>query len=257
MNIVTIDPSLSCTAVCVNGKFFVYATTPTARNKPTTKNPDGTMKKWFTDMEPYVEAYAFFDPTDKKLPYSRREFAKLALYDKITDTIIRDIYNNLKPGQQGTIVCIEGYSYASTSNTLIDLVTFSTLLRSKLILDRRYTGVVLSPPSLKLKACLLTYPEEKFNEKGKKLPFSNHDGISGGKFTKHDMMKALLDNDRLSHDRYVNFLRNDCKDELMGKKTIPKPVEDVTDAKLMYEILYKLAQKHNYDIAKIETALVT
>lgn len=257
MNIVTIDPSLSCTAICVNGRMFVYATNPTARNKPTKKNPEGTMKKWFTDMEPYVEAYRFFEPTDKKLPYSRREFAKLALYNKMTDTMIQDIYNNLQPGNNPTIVCIEGYSYASTSNTLIDLVTFSTLLRSKLILDRRYTGVVLSPPSLKLKACLLTYPEEKFNEKGKKLPFSNHEGISGGKFTKHDMMKALLDNDTLLDDWYVNFLRNDCQEELMGKKTIPKPVEDVNDARLMHEILCKLARKHNYDIAKIETALVT
>jgi hypothetical protein len=257
MNIVTIDPSLSCTAVCVNGKFFVYATTPTARNKPTAKNKEGTMKKWFKDMEPYVTSYSFFEPTDSKLPYSRREFAKLALYDKITDTIIRDIYNNLKPGQQDTIVCIEGYSYASTSNTLIDLVTFSTILRSKLILDRKYKGVVLSPPSLKLKACLLTYPDERFDPKGKKLPFQNNDGISGGRFTKHDMMKALLENDSLLNDRYVSFLRKECQDELMGKKTIPKPVEDVNDAKLMYEILYKLAQKHNYDIAKIESALVT
>lgn len=255
MNIVTIDPSLSCTAICVNGRMFVYATNPTAKNKPTKKSPDGTLKKWFATMEEYVHAYRFFDTTDKKLPYSQREFAKLELYNEITDNMIQDIGEYLHEDEP-VLVCIEGYSYSSTSNTLIDLVTFSTLLRSKLILDKGYKGVVLSPPSLKLKACMLTYPEEKFNEKGKKLPFSNHDGVSGGRFTKHDMMKALLDNEDLEDDWYVNFLRNDCQEELMSKKDIPKPVEDVNDARLMHEIVCKLARKHNYDIAKIEAELL-
>lgn len=248
MNIITIDPSLSCTAVCVNGKFYVYASNPTAKTKT------DKLQKWFQAMEQYVD-YKFYDVTDKKLPYSRRELAKLNLYNEVTDQIINDIALNIDHESEDNIVCIEGYSYSSTSNTLIDLVTFSTLLRSKIMLDIEYKGIVLSPPSLKLKACMLTYPDERFNEKGKKLPFSNNDGVSGGRFKKHDMMKALLENDNLCSDWYVNVLR-EFEEELMDKKDIPKPIEDINDAKLMYEIIYALAQKNDYNLQLIEETLL-
>lgn len=248
MNIVTIDPSLSCTAVCINGRFYVYTTNNTAKTKT------GTLKKWFKIMDQYVD-YRFFESPSNTLSYSKTELAKLRLYNEITDLIISDVALNLDKDSPDTIVCIEGYSYSSSSSAIIDLVTFSTLLRSKIMLDIGYMGVVLSPATLKVKACELTYPERN-NAKGKKLPCANHEGTSGGRFKKHEMMKALIENGNLQEDWYVNVLRNECA-EAFDKTTIPKPIEDLNDAKLMYEVIVNLANKHDHNLLLIEEELLT
>ena len=247
MNIITIDPSLSCTAICINGRFYVYATTSIAKTKK------GELKRWFDVMDQYVD-YRFFEPIEKNLSYSKSELSKLALYNSITDTIISDIALNLDNTAEETIICIEGYSYSSATSALLDLVTFSTLLRSKLMLDIGYHGVVVSPSTLKAKACSLTY-KDKFNAKGKKLPCSNNDGITGGRFKKHEMLKALLENEALSNDWYVNVLRNECL-EISELASIPKPIEDINDAKLMYEIIVKIANDNDYNFEKIESELL-
>jgi hypothetical protein len=205
-------------------------------------------------MDQYVD-YKFFDGVDTSLPYSQSELAKLKLYNEITDHIISDIALNLNNDAEETIICIEGYSYSSAAGPLIDLVTFSTLLRTKLMLDIEYHGVVVSPSTLKVKACELTYPEQ-FNTKGKKLPCKNCAGTSGGRFKKHEIMLSLLENDNLHDDWYVNVLRNECE-EAFAMSNIPKPIEDINDAKIMYEIIVKLAKDKEYNFELIEEALLS
>jgi hypothetical protein len=79
--------------------------------------------------------------------------------------------------------------------------------------------------------------------------------LAGGNFRKPDMMNALLENEKLRSDWYVNLLRNELID-IINPSKIPKPIEDLNDVKLMYEIIVDLAEKSNYDPEQIELNLL-
>lgn len=247
MDIITIDPSLTCTAVCINGTFHVYASTHIAFTK------SGKLKGWFEQMEPYAE-FKFFDQYDSSLPYSQLEVAKLSTYDFITDSIMSDIALNLHQDANDALVCIEGYSYSSATSAIIDLVTFSTLLRSKLQKELHAKLIVVSPSTLKVKACEFTYGE-CVNDKGKIIPCRNPDGISGGRFKKHEIFKALIDNPQLAEDPYVNLLRNDFIG-IMYLASVPKPVEDINDSKILYELILDMVENQCYGPDQIENRLI-
>ena len=243
MNIITIDPSLSCTAMCANGEMYVYASENLAQTKT------GKMKKWFAAMEDHVQ-FRLFPPLEKQEVHSDSELDKLGLYEDITDEIIQDINSILSENDEETLICIEGYSYASQTSALIDLVTFSTLLRSKIMLDNLAHLMVVSPTTLKVRACEFTYGE-RFNAKGKKISCCNEDGLSGGRFKKPDILKCLLDKEELKEDDYVLLLR-ELLDDLMGMSNVPKPIEDLNDAKIAYEILKSLAVEYDNDLSKVK-----
>lgn len=227
MNIVTIDPSLSSTAICVNNQFFVYASDTRAKTKA------GKYKKWFAALEPHVSIRSF-DTDTSKLDYSDQQVKKVELYDKITDNMISDINLSID-NDEPTLFAIEGFSYSSATNALIDLVTYSTLLKSKLLVDKDNRLMVVSPMSLKVEACKLTYGVT-FNDKGKELPCSNRDNVKGGKFTKNEILNTLLENSKLTNDWYIKLLKT-FTDDLSNLNKVPNPIEDINDAKILYEIL--------------------
>ena len=234
-NIVAIDPSLISTALVVSSgdtfKMYNYCRESSAFGKT-------GIKKWFKLAEQFV-TYKFIEYREFK-DYSEGEITKLKDYDGITDGIIEDILDNIdrtKPTKIG----IEGYSFSSTAGDIIDLVTFSTLLRKKLF-DRVSEDItVLSPSTLKLESCKLTYPpivtETGKKVKKVKVEYRNNLGLSGGKFTKTDMFMAIVDNTDLQ-----DFWTKHCKlvkSDVLGVATIPKPYEDVNDAFLIYSVLKK------------------
>lgn len=220
MDIICIDPSLTCTAVVVNDNKMVYAADHIVENK-------NGMTKWFERTSKYMDIRLHSIP--KKSNFIDDEIKKLDCYDGITDNILNDILKKLSNANNASVY-IEGYSYSSASGPLIDLVTFGTLLRKKL--SDTFTYVTVIPPSaLKLEAAKLTYEPTKV---GKKLQYRNFENISGGSFKKHDMYKCLTENSTLSCE-WVKLLRY-YSDEIMVQKSIPKPIEDMNDAKLMYEI---------------------
>lgn len=225
MNLIAIDPSLSCTAVVVNDKKCVFV------NDTLVTTESGKMKKWFSAVEDLCEfrTHPQFENVEDN---SINEIKKLIHYDEISDTILNFIDANIDHTKD-TICAIEGYSHSSMVGPLIDLVTLSTLIRTKIIhgVDR-VTLSVITPSQLKLKAAKLTYPEIK---KGKKVEYRNHDGVAGGSFKKKEMYTALTDNLSLQCE-WVKFLR-ESKDDIMCTSSVPKPIEDVNDAKLLYEIL--------------------
>jgi hypothetical protein len=224
MNIVAIDPSLTCTALVVNDKKFIYAKEELGISEKTLK-----IKKWFELCEPYV-TYRWIDYITSVV-HSDSEILKLIQYDQVTDRIIEDILANVNKNED-TKVGIEGYSYSSMAGPLIDLVTFSTLLRNKLHQKVSSHIIVFQPATLKLEAAKLTYPPI---HKGKKVEYRNKQGVSGGKFKKPEMYSALVDNSSLTCP-WVTFLRSH-EDLILKLNTIPKPIEDVNDAKLLFEIL--------------------
>lgn len=231
MNIVTIDPSLISTAIVVNGKLFNYCRESKVYGKT-------GMTKWFKLAEQFVE-YKFIEYREFT-DYSEGELIKLKDYDKITDDIIKDILEHIDQSKK-TKIGIEGFSFSSTAGDIIDLVTFSTLLRKKLF-DKISEDIwVMSPSTLKLESCKLTYPPI-IKEVGGKKPrqefiYRNSIGISGGSFKKNDMLMSIIDNNDLDDD-WSNHCRS-IKSDLLNISTIPKPYEDCNDAYLIYQILKK------------------
>ncbi len=234
-NIVALDPSLISTALVVSSeetfKMYNYCRESSAFGKT-------GIKKWFKLAEQFV-TYKFItyrEFTD----YSEGELTKLKDYDKITDDIISDILSNIDTSKP-TKIGIEGYSFSSTAGDIIDLVTFSTLLRKKLFDQISEDIIVLSPSTLKLESCKLTYPPI-VSETGKKvkkvkIEYRNTLGMSGGKFTKTDMFMAIVENNKMQ-----DFWTKHCKlvkSDVLGVATIPKPYEDVNDAFLIYNVLKK------------------
>jgi hypothetical protein len=236
-NIVAIDPSLISTAVVVSSvdtfKIYNYCRESSAYGKT-------GLKKWYKMAEEHV-TYKFI--TYRKFEdYSEGELIKLKDYDKITDDIINDILSNID-NSKPTKIGIEGYSFSSTAGDIIDLVTFSTLLRKKLFDKISKDILVLSPSSLKLESCKLTY-KPIITEVGKKKKtikeeWRNNIGIAGGKFTKSDVFLSIIEN-----SNWNDFWSKHCKlvkDDIIGLSTIPKPYEDICDSFIIFKYLSGLS----------------
>ena len=230
-NIIAIDPSLISTALVVSSgdtfKIYNYCRESKAFGKR-------GITKWFGLAEEFI-TYKFIEYREYK-DYSEGELVKLKDYDKISDTIITDILENIDP-KKPTKIGIEGYSFSSSNGDIIDLVTFSTILRKKLFDKISEDIFVLSPSTLKLESCKLTYPPINIGIKKEKWIYKNKIGISGGSFTKSDMLLAIVDNDSL--DDYWAKHCKFTKTDILEPKQIQKPYEDVNDAYLIYMVLKK------------------
>lgn len=235
MNFIGIDPSLISTAVVVNGHIINYCRESSAYTK-------SGLSKWFKSAEQYCK-YEFIEYRSFS-DYSTGELTKLKDYDYITDRIVSDIIDIINIDEE-TFVGIEGYNFGAQVGDLVDLVTFSTLLRKK-IFDRISENIIVfSPSTLKLESCKLTYePITKII--GKKNPrveyeYRNLIGIPGGKFTKKDMCLSIIENNSISN-RWFDYIKS-IKSEIMLGKNIPKPHEDINDAVLLYFIIKQQFQK--------------
>lgn len=223
-NLVGIDPSIISTAVTVNGTVLNYC-----------RKSDCVLKldkysKWYALCQDVVQ-YRFIEVTEVE-GYSANEVHKLRLYDETTTMIVEDIMKLTIPNGLPTRVAIEGYSYSSAAGDIIDLVTFSTLLRIKLWNYVSKDITIISPTSLKLESCKLTYPPKNVGKKVEKWEYRNHIGIAGGSFTKNDMYLAITENDGFT-DAYCNFLR-EVQPVVLANKAIKKPLEDTNDSYLLY-----------------------
>lgn len=233
MNIVAIDPSLISTALVVSSgdtfKIYNYCRESKVFGKK-------GITKWFKMAEQYVN-YKFIEYREFE-DYSEGELTKLKDYDKITDVIIDDILLNIDP-LKPTKIGIEGFNFGAKVGDIIDLVTFSTLLRKKLFDKVSEDILVMSPSTLKLESCKLTYNPiiKETGIKKKKIveEYRNKIGIPGGKFTKNDMALSIIENDKLD-DFWSNHFKS-IKDEIMSVSIIPKPYEDINDSFLLYHIL--------------------
>jgi len=224
-NIIGLDPSLISTGLVVNGKLFNYCREKDATNK-------SGLSKWFK----YAESELILRYIDYREyeNYSDGELIKLKDYDAITTLIIKDIEENIDKTLP-TKIGIEGYSFGSNVGPLIDLVTFSTLLRKKLFDYISQDITVFSPSSLKVEACKLTYPPINEGKKKEKWVYKNNEGVSAGSFTKHGMFLAIVENNDLN-DNWSKLCKS-LKTDIMSATKVPKPFEDVDDAWLLFNIL--------------------
>jgi hypothetical protein len=92
-----------------------------------------------------------------------------------------------------------------------------------------------------LESCKLTYPPI-IKEIGKKKitykeEWRNNFGMSGGNFTKREMLLSIVENDNLN-----DFWSKHCKlvkDDLLSVSVINKPYEDINDSYLIYQVIKK------------------
>lgn len=230
-NIITIDQSLTSTAVSINGSLFVYAKDDVAMTKT------GKWKKWFSLCEPYVDIKVHSIPAST-LGYSEREVDMLFACYEIAEKIQKDITENIVHGEP-VHIAIEGYSYSSDAGPLIDLVTLGTLIRERVARVPNLQSLrVIAPMTLKLESAKLTYEPTITGKRVLKYTYRNHEGVAGGSFKKGEMLLAITQND--SHgDPWANFLREN-QDEILDMKSVPKPIEDINDAYLMSEYVKSL-----------------
>lgn len=222
-NYIGIDTSLSST-----GMYIL-----TTENKEFYFNYKNTSKltKWHKVLS-FVK-YTSYDniKTDE---YGTTEIAKLLNYDNITNKMIEDIKTSLTEEQiKNTIVITEGYSYSSSNtSSLIDLISYATMLRIKLLHMNILDFIIKPPSTLKMETGATTY-EPIVKEVGGKNPrteysFKNKIGLSAGSFQKHDMFDALYDNEKIN----INFKKAllEHKVDILKMKSIPKPIDDIVDA---------------------------
>jgi hypothetical protein len=225
MNLVAIDPSLISTAVVVSsGEGFTMLNYVRESDSHSKRG----LSKWYKSCEQHVRyrpiEYAAYGD------YSGGEVAKLVDYGRITDGMLDDITSLIEPSK-ATRVCIEGFNYGASVGDLIDLVAFSTLLRTK-ILSVTPDLEVISPTTLKQEACKLAYPPVDMGKKKQKLVWRNNQGIAGGHFTKREIFQSIVENPSTN-----DFWSNQCREvhqEVMSLRSVPKPYEDLNDAFVMY-----------------------
>lgn len=225
MNLVAVDPSLISTAVVVSsGDGFAMLNYVRESDSHSKRG----LSKWYKSCEQHVRyrsiEYAAYDN------YSDGEVAKLRDYSRITDGMLDDI-TALIDRSAPTRVCIEGFNYGASVGDLIDLVAFSTLLRTK-ILSVTPDLEVISPLTLKQEACKLAYAPVDTGKKKQKLVWRNNQGIAGGHFTKREVFQSIVENP--STQDYWSAQCREVYQEVMSLRSVPKPYEDMNDAFVMY-----------------------
>lgn len=180
------------------------------------------MTKWPNIVASCVnfKGYNILDSDDN----AESEAAKMLAANNVTDMMYNDVKKYVDLGYT-FYGCIEGYSFASSAGPLIDLVTLGTLIRYKLGTLSPAPLYIMTPTQLKSFAAQSTYPKpDKKNQ-----PYRNYQGIAGGKFQKHQMMRALLDCADLTGVDFVERCR-DRWDEINESKTVKAPLPDIVDS---------------------------
>lgn len=217
MNLIGIDISIDSTALCIsrNNEMIISNFTVQKRNS-------GWIKKTMDVID-----YEFINYTYKDIDnYTESEIMKLREFDHVTDIIFNKIIGNIDK-KENTIIAVEGYNYGLVGNSIIDIVTFSTLLRLKLLdVPKLERIIIISPKTVKTMVCEMVYGYET-TRSGKKIINKNKEGISGGNFNKKDIMVALMD---MKGDDKLSKLLDKYKDDLLKLKNVPKPVDDIIDS---------------------------
>lgn len=224
MNFIGIDMSLASAAIVIKSRTNDYVFLSYIKNYKKTK--------WTKSIEDFVDISGTSFRTNDD--YSTQEVLKLDDYDNMTDMMIDDIKKHIDISLP-TYFAIEGYSYSSATSSIIDLVTVSTLLRSKL---RKFGEMcVYSPSSAKKSVCGLVYgwkDVSKSKKSGPKYESRNNIGLSGGSFQKQQMVESIYDSD--CESKLAVYIKENFT-EIHGMVNVPKPIDDIVDAYWILRIL--------------------
>ena len=180
---------------------------------------------YIKELDRYGVEFIHFN-REKSEIYSLNEVLKIQHFDKLSSMIVEKCLSYLDINEK-TYCQIEGYSFSKNTSSILDIVSFSTLIRSYLLTNIKDLDMtIISPSTLKLEACKMSYDPIDIGVKKPKLIYANKDGVAGGSFKKPHMYMALLDS---NIDVYIKPLLVEYK-HLTERDKIPNPIEDIIDA---------------------------
>jgi hypothetical protein len=232
MNVIGIDFSLNSPAFCCykDGKYIWGSLTRSDRSPESHLK---SQKKPFAilDTESDFNLY-FVEKKDLPDDYTGRERIKIVYFMGIVDQLWASISDIM--GESEFYVAMEGLSFSSNGNSLIDISMATALLRKKII-DR--VGVdkfhVFSPTSIK-----------KFALKGNAK--------------KDELYEALINfkESETNLENFSNILEANKTEWITPAKAVNKPIDDIVDAtwialylKKELKEIYGIKEKFKHELA--------
>ena len=228
MNFIGIDISLNSTAIFIENEsnISILSFTNKKDNNIYIKELDRCGVKFFHHNRETSE------------DYSKNEILKLKHYNMLSDKIFSEIISRIDTTKK-TLCQIEGYSFSKNTSSILDIVSLSTLIRSKLIQINDIDITIISPSTLKLETCKLVYPPINVGKKKPKYEYRNNEGLSGGSFKKPHMYRAIIEGNINTPIYSMLYTYKD----LMDRDKIPNPIEDIIDATFACKI-----KKNQYEV---------
>jgi hypothetical protein len=168
----------------------------------------------------------FYQNRGQSDEYSESEILKIKHYLKLSEEVFSEIIKKIDLNEK-TYCQIEGYSFSKNTSSILDIVSLSTLIRSKIVDGIENLEIfIISPNSLKLESCKLVYKPIDIGKKKTKLKYVNNQGIPGGSFKKPHMFRSMLEG---KFKTKISEMLNDYS-HLMERDKIPNPIEDIIDS---------------------------
>ncbi len=205
-NFVGIDFSINSPAFCCfkDGKYYWGSLTRSDRDEESyLKNP----KKPFSVLHSERDfRLVFLDKKEMPEEYSARERIKIVYFLEIVESFWSEILKIM--GDSDFSVAMEGLSFSSNGNALIDISMATALLRRKIIARVGAENFyVFSPTSIK-----------KFAKKGNAK--------------KDELYEALCSfkEDGTNLVNFTNILESNKSEWITPAKAVNKPIDDIVDA---------------------------
>lgn len=216
-----IDFSLNSPAYCLykNGNYSWLSIT---RSDRTQQSLLKSAIKPYSGLEQMPDMHLLFlDKMTFPDSYSEKERFKMQNYMQIVDTLWHHLVSQIEP-EDDLVVAMEGLSFASNGNSLIDISMATSLLRERIITRTGFDNFhVYSPTAVK-----------KYAYKGN--------------CKKDELYHALLEKKETEPglNNFLDTLRSGASTWISPSKAVQKPLDDLIDA--TWICLYLLASEKNY-----------
>lgn len=197
MNIIGIDFSINSTGICIRHseglEWFNFTSNLDFNRKPY------RIHKELNEFD-NIHIIGYQREKPKNLEYSEEQSWKLENADMLSNLIIQTINPWI---HENSIIGFEGFSFGSKGNSFIDLITYNTFLKSKIMNINKNKIQVISPKRVKKE-------------------FSGN-----GNASKSMMLQSFIDNDIdidiLIEDPLKRYIINNNIDTI-------KPIDDLVDS---------------------------
>jgi Holliday junction resolvasome RuvABC endonuclease subunit len=221
MNIIGIDFSILYPGICISKDFKEFKWIGVANNKMSKK--DLRLMEDFNTTYQGINLHCLGERPKKQELYHINERNKLENYIKLTDFIITELKR--LTNRTDNIIAIEGISFGSSGNSLVDISQATGIIKTKLLTltDSIEKIFVFSPSELK-------------NAIGCKGNASKIDVYN--KFKEDPVIEAAKDSD-------LYKLLNLDDDVIFNGKTVKSPYMDMIDSYLPIVKIYSILKNND------------
>jgi hypothetical protein len=205
MILVGIDFSLNSPAFCIYNEGVYHWGSLTRSERTADSLMKNTKKPYSILGENENFTLIFMEKKDLPEDYMEKERLKIDFFLEVVDTLFNSISDKI--GHKDFYVAMEGLSFSSNGNSLIDISMATALLRERIVQkigkERFY---VFSPSSIK-----------KFAKKGNSK--------------KDELYEALIEKkEETNLTEFTNILEKNKHEWITKSKQVNKPIDDIVDA---------------------------